>query len=94
MDRRKYNSSIINIDENGRKYWIYVDVPSHLLGTEVTEEVFESLEPKKCYLDEPGTWSQEALDKLDDILSIPSRDVLSDTDRAVLEKCLQNIQGR
>lgn len=88
MNRDEYTRSIFQPGEHGRLYWIYHDVPEELWGQEFTEEEMKKYTFEQCYLDDPDSWSQEAVDRADMWLSIPNRDVLEDTDRYKLEKAL------
>lgn len=90
MVPKEFRRSTINTNEDGRKFWIFVDVPKEYLGREVTEEELNRFEPEICYLDRPKDWSRAAVEKLDYWLSLPDGGPLIESDRYILEKVLSN----
>ena len=93
MTERSYFKTIINNDFLDRKYWIYINVPDEMLDTFITEEQMEELKPEKCYLDSVNEWSQEAIDKLDILLSMPDPDAVTNDDRKQLESALRGLKN-
>jgi len=99
MDRSQFNESMIERDANGRRYWLYANLPKHTRDSLITEEELEKYGLEYCYLDSPETWSREAIDKIDDLLSLQMpagafEGALLDQDRYLLEKSLQKLQGK
>lgn len=89
MNRDEYTRSIFQPGEDGRLYWLHHNIPQELWGQEFTEDELNKYNLEKCYLDDPDSWSQEAVDRADNMLSIPARDVfMEDTDRNKLEQAL------
>jgi hypothetical protein len=89
---REYFSSIINTDEYGGRFWIYVEVPENMLDSEVTEDELNQLKPEKCYLNDVNNWPKKAIDKLDILLSLPDPDALTSEDRLEFETALLKLQ--
>jgi hypothetical protein len=100
QDQPEYSKSLLMRDEDGRQYWIFVDVPQEMLGTYVTEEQLLSLRPEICYLDEIEYWSKEALAKVETLLnmnmllSMAKSDVLTNTDRLTFARLLNERKGK
>jgi hypothetical protein len=94
-NNNKSKSSLIHTDEHG-EHWIFIDPKKGggLRGSEISQEQMDELDPEKCYLNRVNAWSQEAVDRLDWLLSL-SDYRMHDYDRKTFESIIvrrRNIQ--